>query len=87
MEDIILNYIIGEALIMIPVLWIVGFIIKNTEVFDNKYIPVFLLVASIGFTPILLGGYTATNIVQAILVAGGSVFADQLAKQLIDSSH
>lgn len=84
MENILLNYIIGEALIMIPVLWIVGFIIKNTEIVNNKYIPVFLLVASIGFTPILLGGFTAANVVQAILVAGGSVFADQLVKQLVE---
>ena len=36
---------------------------------------------SIGFTPLLLGSYTADNIVQAVLVAGVTVFGNELIKQ------
>ena len=66
---------------MIPVLFILGEIVKNTELLDNKWIPLTLLVISIAFTPFLLGTFNADNIVQAVLVAGVTVFADQLYKQ------
>lgn len=76
-----LEYIIEEGLVMVPVLFILGEIIKRTELLNNKWIPLVLLVISIGFTPLLLGGYVATNIVQAILVAGATVFGNELIKQ------
>ena len=79
----ILEYIVQEGLVMIPVLYILGEIIKGTEVLENNWIPVALLVVSIGFTPILLGGFTAENIVQAVLVAGATVFGNQLYQQSI----
>ncbi len=76
-----LEYIIEEGLVMVPVLFILGEIIKRTELLDNNWIPLALLLISIGFTPFLLGGYVATNIVQAILVAGATVFGNELIKQ------
>ncbi len=76
-----LNYIVEEGLVMVPVLFILGEIIKRTELLDNNWIPLVLLLISIGFTPLLLGGYVATNIVQAILVAGATVFGNELIKQ------
>lgn len=78
----ILQYIVEEGLIMIPVLYILGEMIKHTEVLSNKWIPVILLVISIGFTPLVINGYNPDTIVQAILVAGVTVFGDQLVKQL-----
>ena len=77
----IISYIIEEGLIMIPVLYIIGEIIKFTGVLNNKWIPLTLLVFSILFTPLLLGGFTPDNIVQAILVTGATVLGDQLIKQ------
>lgn len=77
----ILNYIVQEGLVMIPVLFIIGEIIKGTELLGNKWIPLTVLVVSIGFTPLLLGAYTADNIVQAVLVAGVTVFGNELIKQ------
>lgn len=76
-----LEYIIEEGLVMVPVLFILGEIIKRTELLNNKWIPLVLLVISIGFTPLLLGGYIATSIVQAVLVAGATVFGNELIKQ------
>ena len=77
----ILNYVVEEGLIMIPVLYIIGEIITGTEFLANKWIPLVLLVISIGFTPLLLGTYDASNIVQAVLVAGATVFSNELIKQ------
>ena len=77
----ILNYVVEEGLIMIPVLYIIGEIITGTEFLSNKWIPLVLLVISIGFTPLLLGTYDAANIVQAVLVAGATVFSNELIKQ------
>lgn len=78
----ILDFIIKEALIMIPVLWILVEIIKGLEKLDNKYLPLFALAFSLVLTPLLLQGYSIDNILQAILIAGTTVFADQVKKQL-----
>lgn len=80
MEDL-LNYLVDDALVMIIVLRIIGKQIKNTTIIADTLIPPALTLISIGFTPLLLGGYTPANIVQAILVAGGSVLVDQTIKQ------
>ena len=77
----IINFIIEEGLIMIPVLYIIGEIIKFTGVLNNKWIPLTLLVFSLLFTPLLLGGFTPDNIVQAVLVTGVTVLGNQLIKQ------
>ena len=77
----IINFIIEEGLIMIPVLYIIGEIIKFTGVLNNKWIPLTLLVFSLLFTPLLLGGFTPDNIVQGVLVTGVTVLGDQLIKQ------
>ena len=77
----IINFIIEEGLIMIPALYIIGEIIKFTGVLNNKWIPLTLLVVSLLFTPLLLGGFTPYNIVQAVLVTGVTVLGDQLIKQ------
>ena len=77
----ILNYVVQEGLVMIPVLFIIGEIVKGTELLSNKWIPLVVLVISVAFTPLVLGAYTADNIVQAVLVAGVTVFGNELIKQ------
>ena len=77
----ILEFVIQEAYIMIPALWVVGFVIKNTELIKDKYIPVILLAVSLLLSPWMLGGYSPQNVIQAILVAGGAVLADNLYRQ------
>lgn len=77
----ILNYVVEEGLIMIPVLYIIGEIITGTEFLSGKWVPLMLLVISVWFTPLLLGAYNANNIVQGVLVAGATVFSHELIKQ------
>ena len=77
------NYIVETRLILIPVLYIVGFIIKNSELIKDKFIPIALLGISI-IISILMGGDTIiNNTIQGILVAGATVLGDQVAKQLL----
>ena len=76
-----LNYIVGNKLILIPVLYIIGYIIKNTKIIRNKFIPLLLLVIGI-ILSVLMGGDTIiNNVVQGILVTGATVMTDQMIRQ------
>lgn len=79
----ILGFILEEGFVIIPALYIIAEMIKSTGVIKNKWIPIILLVISIAGTPLILtGGYTPDNIVQAILIAGITVYGNQVVKQL-----
>ena len=80
MEEL-LKFIIEEALVMVPVLLVLGYIIKQSNKIVDNFIPIMLLVFSVAFTPLLLGGYTPDHIVQGILVTGASVLTHQVYKQ------
>lgn len=77
----ILNYVLDEGLIMIPVLYILAEIIKGMEIIKDKWIPITLLSISLVLTPVILGGYTVDNFIQAVLLAGVTVFSNQLLVQ------
>jgi len=79
--DILNEYLIEEALIVIPVLLIFGKIIKGTPKVKDWLIPYLLLVIGVGFT-IALIGLSPDAILQGVLVAGGAVFGHQLVKQI-----
>ena len=74
------QYITQNALILIPVLYVIGMIVKNTEKIDDKYIPIILLVAGIGGA-IGIMGISVNSVVQGILVTGATVYTNQLIKQ------
>ena len=77
----ILKFILEDALIMIPVLYVIINIIKGTDIVNKKYLPLIALVVSVAITPlILMGGYNANNIVQAILIAGATVFTHEVTE-------
>lgn len=80
----ILNYVVDEGLIMVPVLYILAEFIKGAEVIDSKYLPPLLTVISIGLTPLLLGGYSADNIVQSVLVTGMAVLLYETKKETFE---
>ena len=88
------EYIKPELLILAIVLYFVGIGIKNTEIIKDKYIPLILGILGIiisaiyviatssvtGYQDILI--IIFTSIVQGILVAGASVYVNQLIKQI-----
>lgn len=77
----ILTYIKENALIMIPVLLIVGQIIKTIQKIPDKWIPLILLPIGI-VGAMALGGWTVDSAIQGILVTGAAVYGNQIVKQL-----
>ncbi len=77
----ILNYIIEEKLILIPVLYILAEIIKMSKILKNKYIPLILLVFGICLSIAMGHNSLIDNIIQGILVTGATVLTNQVIKQ------
>lgn len=75
-----LKYITERMLILIPVLYIIGMIIKGTDKIKNKYIPVILLPIGIAGA-IGIGGLNVDSIIQGILITGVTVYGNQLIIQ------
>lgn len=76
----ILKYIVEEALIVIPVLWVIGKLLKDIPRIQNWLIPWVLLVVGVLATMGIMG-FTIESAIQGVLVAGASVFGHQLLKQ------
>ena len=76
-----LKFITENALILIPVLYIVGAILKGTELIKDKYIPIILMPIGIAFS-IAVIGVNIQAVIQGILVTGATVYSNQLIKQL-----
>ena len=74
------QYIAQNALVLIPVLYVLGMLIKNTEKIDDKYIPIILLIAGIAGA-IGIMGVNTDAVVQGVLVTGTTVYTNQLIKQ------
>ena len=81
------KYIIENMLILIPVLYIIGMILKSTPKVVDWSIPWILLVIGIG-AALAVGVTSGTPIpdaiIQGILVTGVTVFTNQLIKQTIN---
>lgn len=77
----ILTYITENALILIPVLLIIGQIIKNIEKIPDKWIPLILLPIGI-VGAMALGSWTVDSAIQGVLVTGAAVYGNQIVKQL-----
>ena len=76
-----MNYIVDNCLILIPVLYIVATILKNLEFIKDKYIPLILLPIGIALA-IAIKGVDVNSVIQGILVAGVTVYGNQIFKQL-----
>ena len=75
-----LNYIVDNALILIPVLYIIGTFLKGLDIINDKYIPLILMAFSIAFSIAILG-LNVDSIIQGLLITGATVLSNQLIKQ------
>ncbi len=80
MLELLKEYLIEDALIVIPVLLILGTIIKGTPNVKDWLIPYVLLVLGIIFT-IALIGFNPDAVLQGVLVTGASILIHQGYKQ------
>ncbi len=74
------EFLIDEALILIPALIILGKIFKETPGFKQWLIPYALLIVGIVLSVLMLGA-NVDAFVQGILVSGTAVFGYELYKQ------
>lgn len=91
--EMLKEYIKPELLVVAIVLYFIGIGLKNTELIKDKYIPIILGGLGIIISAIYIiatstiNGYQEvltvifTSIVQGILVAGASVYINQIIKQ------
>lgn len=77
-----MSLIMDNALPIVVALWILGRIIKGTNIIPSKFIPLVLLPVGVLLTVWLLGAFTAENIIQGILVTGAAVYANEVMKQM-----
>lgn len=82
MKEIIRNYGFGDALLMIPALLLMGFILKELLIIPDKWIPLLLLPLGIAGALAMIG-FSGEAIVQGILVTGAAVYIHQVYKQLL----
>lgn len=79
-----MEYIIDNCLILIPVLYVIGAILKGIEVIKDKNIPLILLPIGIVLA-IAIQGLNVNSVIQGILVVGVTVYGNQLFKQISKS--
>lgn len=76
-----IKYITENALILIPVLNVLGKIIKGFQKIPDKFIPLILL--AFGITgAVAIMGFNVTSVIQGILITGTAVYGNQVVKQL-----
>lgn len=76
-----IEYITENALLLIPVLNILGAIIKGIDKIPDKYIPLILLGFGI-LGAIAILGLSPESVVQGVLITGTAVYGNQIVKQL-----
>lgn len=85
----ILDYIRPELLLIIPVLWVLGKILKEASFLRDKWIPLILGGAGILLAVCWVAGSAEplgvtglfTAVTQGVLCAGAAVYGHQLVKQ------
>lgn len=75
-----IEYIVDKALILIPVLLIIGAMLKATPKCADWCIPWVLMGIGVALS-LLVVGVTADAAIQGVLVAGAAVYGNQLWKQ------
>ncbi len=78
----ILQYITEKMLILIPVLNILGLVLKKIEKIPDKYIPLLLLLFGVFGAFGMAGGFSVDAAIQGVLITGVAVYGNQLVKQL-----
>lgn len=93
MSDYMLNFVKPELIVLIPALYFIGIMFKNSKTINNKHIPIILaaigVLLSLMWIVSTLDNFSISNIfnsifvsiVQGVIVAGLSVYANQIIKQ------
>ena len=80
--EMLKDYILDNALILIPVIYVLGMMLKGTEKVSDKYIPIILLPIGV-ILAMFIVGFNVNGFIQGVLVTGVAVYANQLVKQAL----
>ena len=75
------DYLFEQGLAVIPLLNVIGKIIKETKFVNDRYIPVILLAVGVACAFGIMG-VSADSAIQGVLLTGTAVFGNQIVKQL-----
>ncbi len=78
----ILSVIDPKLSVIIVVLYLIGMACKQTNMVNDKYIPVILGAFGILFVSLFLKVLSIDSVIQGILCAAASVYGNQILKQL-----
>lgn len=81
MEIDLMEFIVGDALIIVPALWVLGVFLKKSTVKDKFIVWVLLVVGTVLTMGIM--GLSVEAVIQGILVTGAAVLGHQLLKQTV----
>jgi hypothetical protein len=83
-----MDYIREELLVLVAVMNVIGYFLKQSRAFDDRMIPLVLGAMSVVLTMLYVGIMVAftlqglmTSFVQGVLIAGAAVYGNQLIKQ------
>ncbi|WP_249314556.1 phage holin family protein [Gehongia tenuis] len=85
MEMDLMEYLVSQALVLVPALWVIGAMIKRIPRAPHWVIPFVLLVLGIVGAGLILG-FSVESVLQGIIAAGVAVFGHQLVKQAAEAS-
>lgn len=77
------DYVVEQALVLVPALYVIGAMLKNTTKVMDWTIPWILLFIGIAGA-IALMGLNVSAVIQGVLVTGVTVYTNQLVKQSVD---
>jgi len=80
------KYLVENAYVLIPVLYILGNILKDLKFIAYKYIPIILLGLGILLACCWLG-FDISAVIQGILLTGITVYSNQLVKQILKNDN
>ena len=76
-----INFIAENSLMFIPVIYIIGHMLKGTSKVPDKYIPIILLPIGVALAMLSIG-VSVDAFVQGVLVVGAAVYTNQVVKQM-----
>ena len=79
----ITKFLAENMLPLVPFLYIVGMVLKDTEKIKDNYIPLILLPVGVLFS-LLITGLSPDGVIQGVLATGVTVYGNQVIKQLLD---
>jgi len=81
------TYINNETIVLIPVLYFIGNIIKGIQKIDNKWIPIILLPIGVTLSMMILKNISVDSFIQGVLTTAASTYANQIYKQFKNNNQ